>query len=802
MYIYSNVAANQVIIENPAELGDICIKDAAGKAVKAELLKSCKRDDGVFVYVLDASNLAFWSPDSPVLYNLEASTLCGAEATHLQARFGHCAMRTFQNKEILLNEKPVFLRGYIRGIVAHDHPNMTGGTLADAAAKNIRQAKKFGFNLVRFHSTIPTEEFVNAADELGMLIHLEIGFAYDYDSQGHKKNLSMNNTAWRETILRYRNHPSIAIFCIGNEMHKAGHYPEVRKLYEEGKALAPNKLIMDNSGWGEYDRTTADIFSQHVAYFFPFKHHREMFNVDDPWRMNGSVYDAPLEADTETCACQVHARRTATPVKPFLSHEACHYIDVPDYEAMARKFDEFAARVGAEYLEKYGIKRPRYMNDLPELIRRKGLQGRMQDFIAGSQQFKMMCYKTYIERLRLSGIRGYEMLQFSDCLKYENKNGIVDFFDDDKYIKPEWMLTFNSDLALLADFDPETYYYGEHAKVRIAVSNFKVEGLRGDLIVTLDDETIYTGKDFVLAGGLQTLVELDLACKGDTPAMRTLKAVFEAGETYANSWKLWFYPHVSLDGTPDWTLQNDELEQWLDKGPDGTVNMFVTDAFDDEVFEQLAKGKKVVLFYEYGAARNKWQMPGALERFKPCIWDRGSNLGGVIANPVLQKALASNRYFDQNMQPLLEGGSKVNLDHFPCKVEQHVSGIDKPVRDRMKGLIHKIKDFIDDDTLRKFSHLFSVKVGKGLLIVCTFNMKNPDSPVKASLLDALFNHSDAFQTDCAIAPEAFIKWLDETNARGFTPEDVMNHFWEIDNKAVEDTLFWEEAGIDLSKLKE
>ena len=197
------------------------------------------------------------------------------------------------------------------------------------------------------------------------------------------------------------------------------------------------------------------------------------------------------------------------------------------------------------------------------------------------------------------------------------------------------------------------------------------------------------------------------------------------------------------------------------------------------MFEQLAKGKKVVLFYEYGAARNKWQMPGALERFKPCIWDRGSNLGGVIANPVLQKALASNRYFDQNMQPLLEGGSKVNLDHFPCKVEQHVSGIDKPVRDRMKGLIHKIKDFIDDDTLRKFSHLFSVKVGKGLRIVCTFNMKNPDSPV-----------------------EAFIKWLDETNARGFTPEDVMNHFWEIDNKAVEDTLFWEEAGIDLSKLKE
>ena len=30
----------------------------------------------------------------------------------------------------------------------------------------------------------------------------------------------------------------------------------------------------------------------------------------------------------------------------------------------------------------------------------------------------------------------------------------------------------------------------------------------------------------------------------------------------------------------------------------------------------------------------------------------------------------------------------------------------------------------------------------------------------------------------------------------------MNHFWEIDNKLVEDTLFWEEAQVDLSKMGE
>ena len=225
MYIYSNVAANQVVIENPAALDGICIRDAAGKAVECALLKSSKRDDGVFVYVLDATNLAFWSPDSPTLYYVEA----GGE----KIRFGYCAMRTFQNREILLNEKPIFLRGYIRGIVAHDHPNMTGGTEYDAAVKNIRQAKKYGFNEVRFHSTVPDESFVQAADELGLLIHMEIGFAYEYDDKGHKKNLSMSNDTWRETLLRYRNHPSVAIFAIGNELHNAGRYPEVRALYEQ-----------------------------------------------------------------------------------------------------------------------------------------------------------------------------------------------------------------------------------------------------------------------------------------------------------------------------------------------------------------------------------------------------------------------------------------------------------------------------------------------------------------------------------------------------------------------------------------
>lgn len=771
MYLYSDVSAGLLFVQTRKPLDGYEIFDAEGQPVACPLLGQRQKDDA-FVAILDASGLQTWSVDLPVLYTIRT----GEETV----RFGHCTLKPMQNKAVLLNDRPIYLRGYIRGIIAHDHPNMTGGSDYEAACKNIRQAKKYGFNLVRFHSTVPSEDFVRAADELGLLIHMEIGFAYEYDSQGNKQNLSMSNEAWEETILRYRNHPSVAVFCIGNEMHNAGRYPEVRALYDLGKQLAPAKLIMDNSGWGEYDRTTADIYSQHIAYFFPYKHHGDMFLDDAPWGLNGSVAGEPLTVTTETA--QVH--RYAIPIRPTLSHEAVHYIHIPDYTALAEKFDRFAAQAGEEYLQAHGIKRPKYMTELPKLIARKGLAADMADYQEASMRFKNMGTKVFLERLRLAdNLCGYEMLQFSDCLKYENKNGIVDCFDDDKGIDAGWMRQFNSDLVLLADLSHDTMYEEEVLTVTVSASDYLPEPqIRGVLTVKLDGETVYEGFDFALTGGLQKLADLRLRLpKTGKSQCHTLAASFVSGETVCrNDWQFWSFPRVSREES----------------------RVFMTDRLDETVFTQLSRGKTVLLRYECGAERNTWQLPGAMERFKPCIWDRGSNLGGMIYNDTLRETLGGQRYFDRNLQSILEAGSKVNLDHFPFPVREHMRGVDKPVRDRMKGMLHGIKHFIDDDTLRKFSHLFSVRVGKGLLIVTTLNFSNPQEPVTANILALLTGHPACFDTHLSVAPEVLKSWLEDINAAGLPKEDVMNHFWELDDKPVEDTLFWEEAGVDLAKIQE
>ena len=442
------------------------------------------------------------------------------------------------------------------------------------------------------------------------------------------------------------------------------------------------------------------------------------------------------------------------------------------------------------------------MTAMPELIARKGLTERMPEYRAGSMKWKLMAIKTYLEEMRLSPLCGYEMLQFSDCLKYENKNGIVDCFDDDKGIDWNWLRQMNDDLVLLADLNDETAYDDETLHASLYASDFLTRPeIRGDYKLWLDDELLYEGKDFVLAGGLQKLAELEISVKSCGAAqMRTLRAEFASAEiTVKNEWTVWFYPRKKPAMLPTLKLSDGTLKTFLEQGTEAS-DLVVTDQLNEEVFADLAAGKHVVLFYEYKAERNIWQLPGALERFKPCIWDRGSNLGGLI-DEKLQGVFASDRFFDKNLQPLLEAGTKINLDTFPVAVSEFLSGIDKPVRDRMKGLISGVKDFIDADTLRKFSHLFSVKVGAGLLTVCTLNVTNPESPVVSNLLCTLVDSPALFATDCSMDAAQLRAYLEQVAAEGLRPEDVMNHFWEIDNKLVEDTLFWEEVQVNLADLK-
>ena len=192
------------------------------------------------------------------------------------------------------------------------------------------------------------------------------------------------------------------------------------------------------------------------------------------------------------------------------------------------------------------------MTELPKLIERKGLAHKMPDYIAASRKFKMAAIKQYMEKCRMSDLCGFEMLQFADCLKYENKNGIVDFFDDDKYFPPAWLLQFNGNAALLADFETEVYFYGDQIRGKIFISDFlqkpSVTGGELHLSVKKADGTIlpvYDGHNVTLVGGLQQIASFELSFDEEEAAQKIeFCAEFTAGDIHlTNSWNLWLYPH-------------------------------------------------------------------------------------------------------------------------------------------------------------------------------------------------------------------------------------------------------------------
>jgi beta-galactosidase len=774
---------------------ELRVLDSAGQTVETPVIQLSPA-----TIVLDAARLHPWTPDTPVLYTLEADGC--------RLRFGYVDIRP-DGAGLRVNGAPFYFRGYIRGITAHDHPNMTGGSKRDYFEKNIRQAKKYGFNLVRFHSTIPDPEYVELADELGLFIHMEIGYRHEYGADGSKKGIIIDEKRWRETILRFRNHPSVAIFCLGNEMHNSGRNPEAHRMYRLGRELAPDKLIVDNAGWGEFDRESADAFIQHIAYYFPHKKHAAMFGEDFCWRMNGSVAAVPLEAQSASRHGAVSVRRRLNPVRPVLAHECVHYIDIPDYAELNRRFDTFAARVGDAYLKTNGIEKPRYLEALPKLIAEKGLESKMPDYIAASRHFKKLAVKTYLEQLRLaSNFAGFEILQLSDCLKYENKNGVIDLFDDDKFIAADWMRQFNDDVVLLADMPKDAFRSGETFTVPIHLSNFAGAPLgRCRLTLRLDAgngeaEQVYSGEQFLPVQGVAKLVDANFTLSADAATAFTLEGELDfAGRRVRNQWLFHVYPKPAMR-RPGTISARPELETFLKSAAGAAApELALTDTLGGHVLDWLAAGKTVLLNYHRDRTGNTYYLQSTLDRFKPCIWDRGSHLGGVLDAAWLSKAMGVGRYFEKSFYHLVEGACKINLEHCPFPVDELVWGVDKPVRDRMKGLIRGVKDFIAADTLRNFSYLFSVRVGPGTLVACGFDFSAAESePAVAAALAAILDYAATARPKHSVTPDKLRVWLEESTAKGVVPEDVMNHFWEIDNKPVEDTLFWEEARCDLGKM--
>jgi len=218
-------------------------------------------------------NFKPWNIDAPYLYTLKLSLTVDGKAVEMSEHFGMRKIHVTKD-EIYVNNKPFYARGYVRGRDAHDHPNFEELPLEEFYARNIRNAKSYGFNLIRFHSRVPLEECFRAADKLGIFIHIEVR---DYYGRYQKERDMMNDEGdlisgdqWGSVILQNRNHPSLMVYCMGNEIRHPGTNPQVAEIASITKELDPTRLFIDTCAHGEFDRDHVDIDVQHMSYYYPF----------------------------------------------------------------------------------------------------------------------------------------------------------------------------------------------------------------------------------------------------------------------------------------------------------------------------------------------------------------------------------------------------------------------------------------------------------------------------------------------------------------------------------------------------
>ena len=163
---------------------------------------------------IHVENPRLWSPEDPYLYH----TTIEAEGDVMPVTYGIRTIEYSAEKGLLLNGKPIVLNG---GCVHHDN-GILGAAAFDAAEyRRVRLLKEAGFNAIRTSHNPPSETFLRACDELGLLVIDEA-----FDGWRDKKNTYDYSTLidkwWQEDIkamvLRDRNHPSVFCWSTGNEV--------------------------------------------------------------------------------------------------------------------------------------------------------------------------------------------------------------------------------------------------------------------------------------------------------------------------------------------------------------------------------------------------------------------------------------------------------------------------------------------------------------------------------------------------------------------------------------------------------
>lgn len=202
-----------------------------------KLAKQATTDaNGRAAFSFTAPGLELWSPEHPKLYSVEIK----ASEDTLKDDIGFRTIEV-QGDQILLNGKPIFLRG----INAHaEAPMRSGRAWSEQDAQTLLGwAKELDCNFIRLAHYPHDEHMTRVADKLGILVWSEIPVYWGIDWT-NPPTLEIAKQQLNEMIRRDRNKASIIMWSMSNETPPSEARTEfIRKLAVQAREEDPTRLI-------------------------------------------------------------------------------------------------------------------------------------------------------------------------------------------------------------------------------------------------------------------------------------------------------------------------------------------------------------------------------------------------------------------------------------------------------------------------------------------------------------------------------------------------------------------------------
>ncbi len=306
-----------------------------------------------------------WSPNEPFLYRMSVS-LSNADrlSDSLAARFGFREF-TFRDGYFRLNGKRLVLKS--AHTVGHYPLGLCRPPDREMLRRELRMMKEMGFNCIRSLGRLMFPEQLDYCDELGLLVYEETEASWLWHDS--PKMAERFDAHVREGILRDRNHPSVVIWGLLNEMgdtpifrHAVGMLPLVREH-------DPTRMVVLNSGrWDNQQATIgnlclpysdqwiggiADVHAYPTAPFDPGV--LGAYRTQPPWPADVPIpggYKLPASRDDQVFASEFGTGSAIDPIRAcrlFEQYEARPDLeDYRYYRDMAQRFEADWRRFGLE----------------------------------------------------------------------------------------------------------------------------------------------------------------------------------------------------------------------------------------------------------------------------------------------------------------------------------------------------------------------------------------------------------------------------------------------------------------------